>query len=122
MRWRRPVALGTGFLLACSPPSRPPEPPAGFVNRVWKVSESSTVAPGTLYAFLSEGTMVIASEHGTPSFGKWKQERDTLTLVEEGLAYRTEILQLVRDTFKVRVHNPGQPVEITFVPAEGRAP
>ena len=39
-----------------------------------------------------------------------------------GLPYRTEILQLVRDTFKVRVHNPGQPVEITFVPAEGRAP
>ena len=66
----RTLRASHGLFLACSPSSRPPEPPAGFVNRVWKVSESSAVAPGTLYAFLSEGTIVIASEHGTPSFGR----------------------------------------------------
>jgi putative lipoprotein len=113
------LALAGGLLLACSAPSRPADAPGGFVNRVWKVSQSSTVAPGTLYAFLSEGTMVIASEYGTPSLGQWRQRGDTLTLVEEGLPYRTEVLQLARDTFKVRIHNPGEPVEITFVPAEG---
>jgi heat shock protein HslJ len=113
------LAVAGGLLLACSAPSRPADARAGFVNRVWKVSQSSSVAPGTLYAFLSEGTMVIASEHGTPSFGKWRQKEGTLTLVEEGLPYRTEILRQSRDTFRIRMHNPGEPVEITFVPAEG---
>jgi hypothetical protein len=56
------VALAAGLLLACSTPSRPADAPAGFVNRVWKVSQSS---------------------------------------------------------FKARIHNPGEPVEITLVPADG---
>ncbi len=33
----------------------------GFIDKVWRVSESSAVAPGTLYLFLSEGTLLITS-------------------------------------------------------------
>ena len=42
---------------------------APLVNRVWKVDDASHVAPGQLYVFLSEGTLVIASAHGTPTVG-----------------------------------------------------
>lgn len=93
--------------------------PAGFVNRVWSVSRSSSVEPGTLYVFLSEGTLVIASAHGKPALGSWKRAANgELTMVEEGIPYRTEILKLTPDELALRSHNPGEPVDITLVPAE----
>src|SRR5262245_17656419 len=88
-------------LLACSPSDRTAERPApaaapaadsaggkpSFVNRVWKVSQSTSVAPGQLYVILSEGTLVVASPSGTPSLGKWTDEGGVLTIVEESLPY-----------------------------------
>ena len=96
----------------------PPEARASFVNRVWSVAESSGVAPGHLYVFLSEGTLVVASPYGKPSLGTWSRAGDTLTIVEEGIPYRTGILSLSSTEFRIRSHNPGEPVEIRFVPAE----
>ena len=90
---------------------------AGFVNKVWRVSESSAVAPGTLYVFLSEGTLIITSEHSTPALGRWTQEGGALTMVEESIAYRVDILNLTDDEFRIRSHNPGGSVEIRLVPA-----
>ena len=79
----------------------------GFINTVWKVSESSSVALGTLYVFLSDGTLVVASPHGKPTLGKWKDEGGILTMVEEGIPYQVDVLNLERDQFKIRSHNPG---------------
>jgi putative lipoprotein len=127
---RGTVVLGliaSGFLAACS---RPPAPPArqtakepvdsavSFVNRVWKVRESSSVAPGTLYTFLWDGTLVIAIAHGKPALGQWRPAGDGLTVIEEGRPYRADILRLTREEFSIRLHNPGEPVEITFAPAD----
>jgi hypothetical protein len=95
-----------------------PEPAraaATFINKVWAVDDSPTVARGQLYVFLSEGTLVIASGTGTPSLGKWKQENGLLTMTEEGIAYPTDILELTADRFRVRSHNPGEAVEIGMV-------
>lgn len=88
-----------------------------FVNRVWQVRSSSSVEPGMLYVFLSEGTLLIASDHGTPSLGAWKYESGKLTIVEEGLPHTVDVLQLSADQFRIRVNNPGEPVEIEFVSA-----
>ena len=41
-----------------------------------------------------------------------------MTLVEEGIPYKVDILRLSRDEFRIRSNNPGEPVEIRFVPAE----
>lgn len=90
----------------------------GFVNRVWEVSQSSSVVPETLYVFLSDGTLVVTSPHGKPALGRWKDEGGILTMVEEGIPYQVDVLNLSRDQFKIRSHNPGKPAEITFVPAE----
>ncbi|MDQ3255333.1 MAG: hypothetical protein M3R15_15780 [Acidobacteriota bacterium] len=98
--------------------NEPSQAGVSFVNTVWRVRESSSVAPGQLYVFLSEGTLVMASPNGKPVFGTWKYEGGALTMVEEGIAYKTDILKLSKDEFKIRSNNPGEPVEITLIPAE----
>lgn len=59
--------------------------PDAFVDRVWKVASSSGVATGTLYVFLSEGTLVIASPNSKPSLGSWAFKDGELTMVEESI-------------------------------------
>jgi hypothetical protein len=88
-----------------------------FVNKVWVVAESKTVAVGELRVFLSDGTLVMTSPHATPSFGQWRYTDGNLTITEEGLDYRTEILEL-SDAFRIRMFSPGEPVEIRFALAD----
>ena len=114
------------ILTGCSERSAPtensPEAQAtsspGFINIVWKVSQSPSVAPGTLYVFLSDGTLLIASPHGKPAVGTWREGGGILTMVEEGVPYQVDVLNVSHDEFRIRSHNPGKPAEITFVPAE----
>lgn len=94
---------------------------ASFVNKVWRVSESPAVAPGTLYVFLSEGTLLITSEHSKPALGRWKYD-GALTMVEESIAYKVDILKLTDEEFHIRSHNPGGSVEIRLVPADDNRP
>jgi hypothetical protein len=107
------------------PAERPAAPGSGqhasdFVNRVWQVAESSGSASGQLYVFLSEGTLVIASTTGTPALGRWQREGDSLTLVEEGIAYPTGIIHLSDEEFRLRSHNPGGQLDLRLVPAAPR--
>ena len=88
-----------------------------FADRVWRVKESSTVQAGTTYAFLADGTLVIDSPGGTPLYGQWRFDDGALTLVEEGQAYPTEILEHDKDSMRIRSHNPGTPVDILLVAA-----
>lgn len=94
-----------------------PAPPPSFVNRVWQVDSSTSVARGTLYVFLSEGTLIVASANATAMVGAWTLRNDSLTMVEEGIAYPTDILHLDAQRFRIRSHNPGEPVDISLVPA-----
>jgi hypothetical protein len=86
--------------------------PDAFVDRVWEVASSSGVATGTLYVFLSEGTLVIASPNSKPSLGSWTFKDGQLTMVEESIPYRVDILSLDDHELAIRSHNPGSPVEI----------
>jgi hypothetical protein len=130
--------LGLGTLLGLMACTQPPEPAAGdppptattaeaeepaeFINRVWSVAERSDGSdPGSLYVFLSDGTLVIASPNATPSFGAWRAEGDGLVMVEEGIEYNVDILGIARDEFRIRSHNPGGTLDIRFVPASDRA-
>lgn len=121
------LALTIGVILTgCSEQSAPPESSPqeqagtspGFVNIVWKVSESSSVASGTLYVFLSDGTLVVTSPQSKPALGRWKDVGGILTMVEEGIPYQVDVLNLSHSQFKIRSHNPGKPAEILFLPAE----
>lgn len=100
------------------PVSTQPAAKPDFVNRVWSVASSSAVEPGTLYVFLSEGTLVIASPQTRPMLGSWKRSGEGLILVEESIEYPTDILKLDAGSFVIRSHNPGPPVDISLVPAD----
>ena len=45
-------------------------------------------------------------------------ENGAMTMVEEGLSYPTEILESGPNILRLRSHNPGEPVEMTLVPAD----
>jgi hypothetical protein len=112
------AVLGLLIAAACSdgrPAARATAP--SFVNRVWAVAESKQVAPGELRVFLSEGTLVMAAPHARSALGSWRRNDGRLTIVEEGLEYQVDILELTDEAFRIRIHSPGEPVEILFRPA-----
>jgi hypothetical protein len=88
-----------------------------FAGKVWRVQSSTAGEPGSTYAFLADGTLVIDSPHGTPMHGKWSYDDGKLVMTEEGVAYRTDIVALNAGTFQIRSHNPGGVVDIILVPA-----
>ncbi len=89
----------------------------GFINKVWEVSLSTGVAPGTLYAFLSDGTLVVTSPNSKPAFGAWTYKNGKLTMIEEAQESITDILSLNHDELRLKSHNPGGSIEIVLVPA-----
>lgn len=91
--------------------------PTGFVNRVWRVAESPQVQKGSLRVFLSDGTLVMADPHAEPALGTWAMDDGELTIMEEGLTYPVEIVELSEQMFRIRIRGPGEPVDIRFEPA-----
>lgn len=89
-----------------------------FIDTVWRVSDSPGVARGTLYVFLSDGTLVITSRNSKPMLGTWKGIGYSLTMVEDGIEYPTEVMSLTKDEFKIASKNPGGRLEITMVRAD----
>ena len=98
-------------------PAAAPTEAASFVGRTWVVAESKQVAKGSLRVFLPDGTLVMSDAGATPAFGSWRYADGRLTIVEEGREYPTEILELSERAFRIRMHGPGEPVEIRFTPA-----
>ena len=101
-------------------PAASPAPAAAspsFVNKVWQVGESGQVAVGSHRVFLSDGTLVLTDPHSTPAFGAWRYDNGRLTIIEEGREYPTDILALSESAFRIRMHGPGEPVEMLFEPA-----
>jgi hypothetical protein len=92
-----------------------PDSAPAFVSKLWKVSRSSGVEPGTLYAFFADGTLLITSSHGTPALGRWEYSGDTLTLIEEGIPHPATVQRLLADTFAIALRDRGAPLDITFV-------
>lgn len=114
--------------VACDRPPAPPDsgttsprasaaPESSFINRVWKVERSTGTDTGAYYVFLGDGTLLVASAHGTPSLGRWTRAGDSLTLVEEGIGHPAEIVRLAERELVLRIRSPGPPLDITFVPA-----
>lgn len=99
----------------------PPPDPVTFVDRVWKVAESTGMAPGQLVVFLSDSTLVFASPQAEPAFGTWGYVAGSLTMTEEGIPYTVEVLGLTAQELRILSHNPGAPVETRFVRADGPA-
>ena len=108
LRYPAVVVAASLLLFSCSERPAPAKPEPGetadsagsFVNTVWRVSESSSIASDMLYVFLSEGTLVITSPHTKPALGRWKYEAGALTMVEEGIPYKVDVLKLGKKEFR----------------------
>ena len=129
------IAVSILALAACGkrePPQPAPEPPAApepaaepaapasaasFIGRTWEVIESKQVAKGSLRVFLPDGKLAMSDPGATPAFGSWRYDDGRLTIIEEGHEYPTEILELSDRAFRIRMHSPGEPIEILFAPA-----
>jgi hypothetical protein len=98
---------------AVTPPVEDATP--AFVGKTWRVTESSNGTPGMRYQFRADGALLMSSPASTPAEGRWMWDQGVLTMIEEGISYRTDILALDDSTFRIRSHNPGQPVEMTLV-------
>ncbi len=73
-----------------------------------------------LYVFLEDGTLLMASAHGTPTLGRWTRSADTLTLIEEGIAHPAVMRRARPNTFDLGFTGRGAPLDITFVPASAQ--
>ena len=98
-------------------------PAPGFVDRTWVVEASSAVAEGTTYRFDGDGRLEIAGpDAGAPTVGTWRALDDSrIEMTEEGIAYTVDILEQDDARLRLRSHNPGEPVDITLVPAAAPA-
>jgi hypothetical protein len=76
------------------------------------------LAAGELRVFLTDGTLVMASAHGTPAFGSWRVREGRLSITEASREYPVDVVELTPDVFRIRIRGPGEPVEIRFEPAE----
>ena len=113
-----PAGVDTG---AGAPPEAPADAPADasmadappFAGKTWRVVESEGVQPGTTYAFVDDGTLVIDSGAGNPpGHGKWRWEGGKLTIEEDGVAYPTDVLRADAGHLELRSHNPGGTLDI----------
>ena len=112
--------LGCGMFgnaAAKAKPASKPEPPQ-FMNRVWRVTESSTsaVAVGTHYALLADNTFLVTPPGATqPTLGRWHFAAGGLVLIEEGYRYPADILESSADRFALRIHRPAGVVDVRMV-------
>jgi hypothetical protein len=103
-------------------PASSADPRARFVDMSWRVESSNAVAPGTRYRFGSDGTLRIDAPGSTPALGRWTWAHGALVMIEDGIAYPTDILHLDARRFSIRSHNPGTPVDIAMVRVGAAAP
>ena len=123
-RWRLSRIATLTLLAALSgcgrrePAPAPAEPvPPPFVNTVWEVSRSSAATPGSLYAFLSDTTLVLTSPDGISTLGSWHYRDGGLTMIEKGRTYPVDIVAHTADSLAIVIRGPGAPVTATLIPA-----
>jgi uncharacterized membrane protein len=108
-------------------PARQPTatvPRAGFLDKVWMVTESPAGKTMDRYVFLYDGTYVQASKDGAPRIGKWSWDGVKLTLIDDSVPSDVEILSLTDSTFQIRIDHMkmGRYFDLTLVPATASMP
>ena len=99
-------------LAGCSQPNAGPKSASGrdltrLFSRIWQLTDApSKPAPGSIYIFLSNGTLLETSCVETYRIAAWsvdEKELSVLSVVEDRkLAFRAEIIELTERTLRLR--------------------
>jgi hypothetical protein len=83
-------------------------------DRVW-IDQGADAAPGSLRAFLSDGTLVMTSCVETYRLAPWRWvEGATLVWEEDGRVLRAEVVLVGRDELALAIELGDEPVTRTF--------
>jgi hypothetical protein len=90
-----------------------------LANTVWRVT-SGNRAPGTLFIFLSNGTLMITSCVEVYRLARWRAETmDRLTIVEDvTVQYTADIQALSEDRLSLRLNLRSEQVDLTLEAAQ----
>ena len=90
-----------------------------LVNTVWRVT-SGNRAPGTLFIFLSNGTLMMTSCVEVYRLATWRAETtDRLTIVEDvTVQYTADIQALSEDSLSLRLNLRSEQVDLTLEAAQ----
>ena len=95
--------------------------PATFTNKVWARADSTGMANGDRYTFLSDGTFIITSPFGGATFGRWNVEGG-LHIYENGRAYAVDVASLTATEFHIHINRRDQILKIPLVPVTAGEP
>jgi hypothetical protein len=89
------------------------------VNTVWRVT-SGNRAPGTLFVFLSNGTLMMTSCVEVYRLATWRAEStDRLTIVEDPpVQYTADIQALSENRLNLRLNLRSEQVDLTLEAAQ----
>jgi hypothetical protein len=103
------------------PATQPGEPLVSnvVVNRIWKVSGPADVAPGSIYTFLSDGTLMMTSCVETYRLARWTRgPGERLTIQEDpSVSYEASVTPRGTDRLSLVLHLKTEQVERTLEPA-----
>jgi hypothetical protein len=90
-----------------------------LANTVWRVT-SGNRAPGTLFIFLSNGTLMMTSCVEIYRLARWRAETmDRLTIVEDvTVQYTADIQALSEDRLSLRLNLRSEQVDLTLEAAQ----
>ena len=109
------AVAGCGRLPAVAVPGSGNRGTAELVeDRVW-IDQGADAAPGSLRAFLSDGTLVMTSCVETYRLAPWRWvEGATLAWEEDGRVLRAEVVLVGRDELVLAIDLGGEPVTRSF--------
>jgi hypothetical protein len=101
-----------------SPATRTPSPQ--LADKVWRVTAPGNRAPGTVYVFLSDGTLMMTSGVETYRLAVWRADSATrLTIVEDAVvSYGADVLEMTDRLLRLRLALKSENVELTLEPAQ----
>lgn len=89
-------------------------------NKVWLVSQPTDRAPGSMYIFLSDGTLMMTSCVETYRLATWRSEGQGRLLVTEdpGTSYQVNVLEVAERDLRLRFELRNDTFELTLRAAE----
>lgn len=84
-----------------------------LVNKIWKVVAPADRAPGSIYIFLPNGTLLMTSCVETYRVATWRSEAGSeITITEDSSSYKAEIIEVRARSSRLRLKLRSENIEL----------